>query len=490
MNARAGALAVLLAAGLVPASAHGAGYFAGSRGARAAGRGGAFTVGADDLSAVMFNPARLTQIGGKLIIQAGNRFGYHAVDYTRDPTLDWGQLQNGVPPYTEFRAVHNQAPWQLLDPLIGAASSLGLRDWAFALAAYAPPGIGRVQFPVDGGQKYMMVSREAVILNYTASAAWRYRDRFGVGVSLQWIHVPRLRYSLVIEGNTLPREVNPVASELDMLATVSGSDPFTFNAILGAWYRPLPFLEVAVSGQVIPTQIQTNSRLSVTPRSSQINEAVELRRDGEPADDVKLTLPLPLTARAGVRYVHVRGGRPLFDLELNVGYESWSRVKQFTVDGNGLEANLLAQRINVGLIQVDKRWRDTLSIHLGGDVIAIPGRLTLRGGLFYETAVANRSHAHVDFVSGAQRGVAAGASFFVRRVEVAVAYEFRQQPAIRVGEGAARVYQEAPGSRCQGDFMSPDNCHPQYFGQPAPAVNAGTYAAHSHIALLDLLYRF
>ena len=205
---------------------------------------------------------------------------------------------------------------------------------------------------------------------------------------------------------------------------------------------------------------------------------------------MKLTLPLPLTARAGVRYVHVRGGRPLFDLELNVGYESWSRVKQFTVDGNGLEANLLAQRINVGLIQVDKRWRDTISVHLGGDFIALPGRLTLRGGLFYETAVANRSHAHVDFVSGSQRGVAAGASFFIRRVEVAIAYEFRQQPAIRVGEGAGKVYQEAPGSRCQGDFMSLDNCHPQYLGQPAPVVNAGTYAAHSHIALLDLLYRF
>ena len=490
MNARAGALAVLLAAGLVPSAARGAGYFAGSRGARAAGRGGAFTAGADDLSAVMFNPARLTELGGKLVIQAGNRFSYNAVDYTRDPTLDWGRVQNGVPPYHEFATVHNQAPWQLLDPLIGAASSLGLRDWTFALAAYAPPGVGREQFPIDGGQRYMMVSREAVIVNYTASAAWRYRDRFGVGVSLQWIHVPRLNYSLVIDGNTLPRQANPVESELDMLATVSGSDPFTFNAILGAWYRPLPFLEIGVSGQVIPTQIQTNSRLSVTPLSSQINEQVELTRDGQPADDVKLTLPLPLTARAGVRYVHVRGGRPLFDLELNVGYESWSRVKQFTVDGNGLQANLLAQRINVGLIEVDKRWRDTISVHLGGDVIAVPGRLTLRGGVFYETAVANRSRAHVDFVSGSQRGVAAGASFFVRHVEVAIAYEFRQQPAIRVGEGEAKVFQEAPGSRCQGDFMSPDNCHPQYLGQPAPAVNAGTYAAHSHIALLDLLYRF
>jgi long-chain fatty acid transport protein len=491
VNARAWALAALLAAaaGNVRA-AHAAGYFSGTKGARAAGRAGAFTAGADDLSAVMFNPARLTELGGGLVLQVGNRFSYNAFDYTRDPTFDWGQIENNVPPYHQFATVQNQTPWQLLDPLIGVASNLGRRDWTFALAAYAPPGVARQSFPEAGGQRYMMVSREAVILNYTASVAWRYHDLFGVGVSLQWIHVPRISYALVIEGNNLPRVANPVASELDMLATVTGSDPFTFNAILGAWLRPLPFLELGLSGQVIPTQIQTNSRLSVRPQSELIDEPVVLKRGTETADDVKLTLPLPLTARAGARYVHRRGGRTLFDLELNVGYESWSRVGKFTVDGNGLQGNLLGQQIPVGLIEVDKRWRDTISLHLGGDVVVVPGRVTLRGGLFYETAVANRSHANVDFVSASQRGAALGASLFVRRAELAIAYEFRQQPTIRVSEAEGRVFQEAPGSRCVAPFLDTDNCHARYLGRPAPVVNAGSYAAHSHIVVLDLLYRF
>jgi long-chain fatty acid transport protein len=488
---RAWALAAMLvaAAGFVR-PAHGAGYFSGSKGARAAGRGGAFTAGADDLSAVMFNPGRLTQISGWLI-QVGNRNSYNAVEYTRDPTLDWGQTENGVPPYTEFATVRNQTPQQPLDPLIGVASNLGRRDWVFALAGYAPPGIAREQFPVDGGQNYMMVSRDAIILYHTASAAWRYRDRFGVGVSLQWIHVPRISYSLVIDGNTLPRQVNPVESELDMRTTVTGSDPFTLNAIVGAWCRPLPFLEVGLSGQVIPNDIQAKGRLSVTPDPTKVTDPVLLTRGGEPADDVTLTLPLPLTARAGVRYIHLRGGRPLFDLELNVGYESWSRVKRFTVDGNGLQASLRGQAIDIGRIEVDRQWRDTISVHLGGDVVVVPGRLTLRAGLFYESAVARRSHAHVDFASGSQRGAALGASVFLgRRFELAFAYAFHQMPEFRVGEGQARIFQEAPGSRCQAPFMDPNSCHPQYLGRGAPAVNAGTYAAYSHIALLDLLYRF
>ena len=473
----------------LPGSALAAGYFAGSNGARAAGRAGAFAARADDLSAVLLNPAGLARLQGRLV-QVGNRFSHDAFSYTREPTLDWGRLDNGVPPYVQFATVNEAHPFQLLDPLLGFASNLGLPDWGFALVAQAPAGIARREFPTDGGQRYMMVSREAVILSYSASAAWRHRDTFGVGVTLQWIHVPRLSYALVIDANQFPAQVNPVSSELDMLARVTGSDPFTFNAILGAWYRPLPFLEVAASGQLIPAQIKTRSRLSVSPLSPEIHDPVVLRRDGALADDVSVTLPLPLTARLAVRYLHLRGGREVFDLELDLGYESWSRVKRFTVDGNGLTGNLLAQRLDVGLIEVDKQWRDTFSLHLGGDFAALPGRLTVRGGGFYESAVARRRTAHVDFPSGAQLGGALGGSVFVHGIELAFAYEYRFQPRVRVGEGEAGVYQEVPGSQCQPPYLDSNTCHPQYLGQRAPAVNAGSYSATSQVASVEILYRF
>lgn len=465
------------------------GYFSGTQGARASGRGGAFAAKADDLSAVAINPAELSHVVGTLI-HVGNRFSYNAHSFTRASTLDWGDLNAGVPPHVEFSTARNQKPWQLLDPLLGVASSLGLKDWSFALAAYAPAGVGRQEFPVSGGQRYMMVSREAIILNYTASAAWKYRDLFGVGASLQWIHAPRIRYGLVIDANVFPGEVNPVASELDMLATVSGSDPFTFNAILGAWARPVPFLEVGISAQVIPTEIETDSILSVDPLSPEIAGEVELRRNGRAANDVRLTLPLPITARAGVRYRHLRGEHELFDVELDLVYETWSRVERFSVDGDGIVANLLAQRVDIGLIEVEKQWQDTASVHLGGDYALVRDALTLRGGLFYESAVADRRYAHLDFVGGQQLGGALGASVFVRRLEVALAYEYRHMPAVRVNEGEARVFQEAPGSQCREPFTDPDTCHPQYVGRPAPAINAGTYLAHSHTAAVDLLYRF
>ena len=480
---------VLLAAMMLSTAAHAQGYFWGSTGARASGRAGAFTAKADDLAAVEFNPAGLAKLDGTLL-HVGNRFSYNAHSFTRAPTLDFGNLQAGAAPLVEFSTVENQQPWQLLEPLLGVASNLGLDDFGFALAIYAPAGAGRKEFPVDGGQRYMMVRRDVQVLAYSASAAWSPSPKFGVGATFQWIHVPKLHYELVVDGVPFPGDANPVSSEFDMLARVEGSDPMTLNAILGAWYRPARFLEIGLSGQVIPTAIQTDSTLTIDPLSTGIQGGVELTRDGRPADDVTLTLPLPLTARVGVRYIHEAQGTELFDVELDVNYESWSRVETFTLDTDGLSATLLGQTLDVGRIDIQKQWQDTLSFHLGGDYALVPDLAALRAGVFYATPVAEPRHAHVDFVSGPQLGGALGGSVFLGSFEVALAYTFRYQPKVEVSEDDASVFQEAPASQCEPPYTDPNTCHPEYLGQPAPAVNAGSYRAHAHALSLDVLHRF
>ena len=465
------------------------GYFSGEKGARVAGRAGAVTAKADDIMAVAYNPAGLSDVG-KTLIQVGNRFSYNDYEFTRQPTLDWGNLENEVPPYVTFPTVENETPWQALDPLLGIATNFGLKDWGFALAVYAPAGIARQRYSLEGGQRYMMVEREAVILNYSLSAAWQHQNKFGVGASLQWIAVPNLKYSLVIDGNTMPRDVYPVSSPFDMRATVEGKDLFTPNAILGAWYRPVKFIEIGVSGQVIPSSIETDSKLDIDPISTGITEDVILTRNGERANDVSLTLPLPLTARLGVRYIHFQNEAELFDVELDVAYESWSRVESFKVDSNGLVANLLGQQVDVGNIDVEKEWNDTFTVQLGGDYAVIPRRLTARAGVFYESAVSPPEYANVDFVGGEQLGMALGGSVFVDRFEIAFAYGYRTQPAVSVTEEDARGYQEVPASLCEAPYTDLRSCHPAYLGRPGAAVNGGTYRAFSHVASLDLLYRF
>ena len=70
-----------------------------------------------------------------------------------------------------------------------------------------------------------------------------------------------------------------------------------------------------------------------------------MTRDGTPANDVNVILPLPMSARGGARYRRLQGTREVFDVELDVEYETWSRVNQFTVETHGLMRLFLGQDI-------------------------------------------------------------------------------------------------------------------------------------------------
>jgi long-subunit fatty acid transport protein len=251
----------------------------------------------------------------------------------------------------------------------------------------------------------------------------------------------------------------------------------------------VPAFEFAVMGQVVPADIVTSGTLSVAfvdPARGDLT----VTRNGVPANDVRVTLPLPLLARAGARYRHLGvDGRERFDVEVNVAYETWSRVQRFRVDTNNLVVNFPPTPVNINRIDIDKRWRDTVTVSVGGDVAVIPDRLALRAGVFYETAVADAAYASVDFSGGPQFGGGAGASVSFGHWKLMLAYQARVQQTVSVSEANARVYQQVPGSACMAPYTSA-SCNPNYPGQPSPAINAGTYNTASHFALLSAQYRF
>ena len=257
--------------------------------------------------------------------------------------------------------------------------------------------------------------------------------------------------------------------------------------------RPRPYLQLGLAGQVLPAHVVTNSRLQVDP-IVQPDPArpmkVTLTRDGTPANDVNVDLPLPMSVRGGARYRHLQGTREVFDVEVDLEYETWSRVNQFAVETHGLHAFFLGQDIPLNNIVLPKQWRDTLAVKVGGDWSVLPDRLALRAGAFYETAAADPAYANVDFPGGAMWGGSLGASVRFGGWEIAAAYQARLQRAVSVSEADARVYQQVPGSNCPAPYTDPDFCSSHYAGQPAPAVNAGRYEAASHFVLLALSYRF
>ncbi|MBM4372756.1 MAG: outer membrane protein transport protein [Deltaproteobacteria bacterium] len=490
MGPRTSLLTLLALAGLLAPSALRAGGFEiGDQGARALGRGGAFTVRADDLTAIAYNPAGLARLRGTRFY-LGNRFGHASEEYRRAATLDWSGATHGVPAYLTFGPVRNAEAWQLLNPFIAAGSDFGLEDWSFALGVYAPAGIGRQSFPEDGPQRWMLSERETQILYYDVSVAWKLRDVFGVGLSLQWVDVPRIRMALTVDGNVSPGLVYADGGTFDIRARLQGSDHVGFSGILGAWYRPLPELEIAASGRFLPVWVDAESRLSLEPVHLALDQPIALSRDGEPARDVTFSMVLPPTARLGLRYVHRRGSVEWFDLELDAAWEGTSMVDAYRVRGRGLVADVLGERIPIDRITIPKRWRDTWSLRLGGDVTVVPGWLSLRAGGFWESPAAAPAYSHIDFFSGHRLGAAAGFSATFYGVELAAAYSWVFQMPVVVDEADSKVSQQAPGSPCTAPYDSTTLCDPHYPGRPAAAANAGTYLSDYHFVSVSLSYSF
>lgn len=87
-------------------------------------------------------------------------------------------------------------------------------------------------------------------------------------------------------------------------------------------------------------------------------------------------------------------------------------------------------------------------------------------------------------------GGSLGSSLGFGRFEVAIAYQLRIQPTFTVAEADARVYQQVPASACPPPYTDTNACNPHYLGQPAPAINGGSYGAMFHYLSMALVYRY
>lgn len=459
--------------------AYAGGYFLGPIGAQAMGRAGAFTAKADDLSAAFYNPAGFTRSGATRV-QLDNKLAYNVVTFDREPYV------NGDGTVTAFERAENVDRPQWLAPLAGVSTAFGLSDWAFALVAYANSGMSSLVFPEMGAQKYMMIEREALFINYTLNVAWQPIEDLSIGVGLQAVSVPRLTYRMVINGTPANAFAAPTRADTndgDLMATIEASDLFTFNAMVGVSYRLSPAFELGLSGQIIPSRIEAEGPiglrfvdLAAARSAANGNELShpETFRGNQTADDVTLTLPLPMTARVGARYVdRRRDGSERLDVELDVSYERWSAVDSLTMDSRGLRGDATAAIFDVGVIDVPKRWNDVFGVSLGADFNPLPAFLELRAGVYYETAVAEPAYTNVDFVTGSQVGATLGSTLTFDGFQVSVAYEFRAQPAVTTTLSEGEVTQVAP-------LRSDERL----------VVNAGTYKAIAHSAALGLRYVF
>ncbi|MSP91280.1 MAG: hypothetical protein EXR79_05695 [Myxococcales bacterium] len=466
------AIAVLAAAG----SARAGGFEVPDNGARALGRGAAFTARADDGTALEHNPgAFLRQRGHRLTLSHNT---VHApMSFTRTKTglpNDPEDLQGRDP----LATVENETPWFFLGGFLAASSDFGLENWRFAAGVYGPSGSGHQEWPIFGGQRYMLTGIDVLLVYYSAAIAYGRADQWGVGATLQLAHQPKTKLSLAVDG-TPGGALSPYYSGRDIESTIDLAAPPVPTAVLGAWWRPVPWLELGASGRPTPVELNATGHITLTnmpPLNGKIVAskfiAQQLAITNESA---ALTLTLPPYARAGVRYRSLEGDVERFDVEVDVVWEGWSVIDKYNVLLTG-DIQLFSKAAAPPVV-IEKRWKDTLSVRLGGTYDLAPTPVQLSAGAYYETGAVPNDYTHLDFPSFDRVGTGAGVSTKVGSVELAASYLHVFQSDRTVSEQYGRVYQQRPVAPCPGPQCKGDD-GTQYDGVPA---NAGTYTTAFNI---------
>ena len=289
MRVRAECVLALVAALplLVTASVgHAAGFFLTDRGARALSRGGAYTVGADDLNAAWFNPALIGRAGRGVTTYVDVGVIHQSVSFERSLDAETASFYPGC-----CDRVSNEGP-PLVDPSLMIGYSPEGARWAAALSMYGPYA-DMPSYPIDQAQRFSLVSMDSKLLNWQATVAWAFSDDVRVGVGFQARQF-LLRQRQVI--STYPGFLGgPEDPEWDSLIELDVADPIGPGAVVGLWVRPATGWELGASWQT-PLAVDAEGDLRVSIAGHYLFSTTFL--DGS---RIRLQTDLPMVGRAGLR---------------------------------------------------------------------------------------------------------------------------------------------------------------------------------------------
>jgi long-chain fatty acid transport protein len=450
---------------LLPATAYAGGFEFPSNGSVALGRGGAFTARADDLICLEYNPAGLIKLPGNHVY-LGNNIVQYNMSYT-------GMLPDG----TSVDKVSNQGGPMYAAPFVAASSDFGLRDWRFAISASGPSANGIFEMEEDGPSEdprrphhYLMQDMNVLMAFYTVTAAYGRNDKWGIGLDLHWVDLIAADMSLWVDAYDPELPKGPFFREdsMDVHATTHVSDRFQFAATLGAWFKPIPSLEVGLSVRGPNLNFNADGTTELAFEDPLLGEfydggvetggtdgLVSFTNDGK-ATGAKVPTTMkfsyPMKSRLGVRYVHETGSgeeaRELFDIEFDVVWEAWSVLESYEVQlkdymeivGDGFKPEPGARtKFEFQPITIPRHYKDTWSFRLGGEVAPVKW-LAVRAGTYYETGAIPAEYTNVDFASFDRIGAAAGLSVKWRWLTASLGYSHIFQAVRDVSVDETKVY--------------------------------------------------
>jgi len=478
---------VLLAALLAPALATAGGYYLPGIGSRSVGRAGAYVLSADDAGALWINPAALVRLRGEeLFFSWDSTFVNLKLTYDRVPRMgeDIDSL-TGEPIADQGRATNRQSP--MPTPSLAYVTSFGLEDFVFSIGGYGPQR-GDFLYDRDGPQRYALWKLDLTQKIYQLTAAWRAAEWVSIGAGFQvhefdmqqyvvfsmWSHDLWDLSRMGIEREKTGWPEDPRFDAPVELAVENHLAP-SFNA--GVIFDLPNGWQVGGSFQY-SIDIEADGTVSVIMPTygAERDHYLDFRKIEMAGSSITALMNVPWIGRLGVRYAHPD---ELFDLELDIVYEAWSAHQQLRARTGDIHFRVPNDykiyiggcedvgaeycEYHIGDIVVDKHWRDSWSVRLGGEVRPLDW-LRIRGGYYFDKGAIPMDTIQAGPLDLDKHAVAVGLTVALGALELDLAYSHVFQPDISIRGSSFRQ-------------IAPLNEEPEDYEPPADGAYDG-YATH------------
>jgi long-chain fatty acid transport protein len=413
---------IALIASLMIPQAQASGYYFSDIGVRGFSRAGANIAGANDLTALWYNPATLTRLDRGQVM-----FDFAGV--SQKVRFDRADECILVPDPVElvFDPVENKAAVYKI-PHFGVAHHLGTPNTTFALGFYTPYAPD-YSYDSAGAQRYTLTDTLIIQTALGPSVAHQFFDWLSVGAGVAWsvlIAEQDLATNLdnpLVEGD----EYDP-AYDVDFALATKDMQGLTWN--MGFLVEP-PSGRWALGGMFQPpVKFDAKGSISADFEGNIFYEEDDgiyggLLLDSSVTDeDVSLAVTMPLILKAGALIRPTDG----LEIEAAVVWQQWSSIKSLTVTDIDLLIDINEDHIATGLMDCEgededlncdalidddvvlpANYDDSWSYRLGGHY-ELNDRFTVRAGLLYETSAISTKTVGVALVDADKWGYGLGGS--------------------------------------------------------------------------------
>ncbi|MBX3181220.1 MAG: outer membrane protein transport protein [Polyangiaceae bacterium] len=480
------------------------------QGAQQMARGGAWVARASSPLAAAYNPAALAGIRSGVTLGTNlvfNRLCFSRKNAAGEPE----QTRDGVE-YQESCNENSGTP-NFIPHLAGNLRITD--DLGIGLAVLPPSMLGKIEFAetekgifrgrevdVASPGRYVLLKADGLLLNPVLSVGYALSDRLRLGAGFIFGFGSLKLANTAMAQPTANDELDAVAG--DVKAEVEVFDAFVPGVIIGGLFSVNENLDLGLSVRI---QDAFRGKGDLVARSGYWNANGRVAPDGGTAsssadrgeDLVSLTIPNPITVRAGAAFRVPRDGSPgyltagamrdpisqdIFDVEIDLEYTRNSaidaiqvRIPRETVyiysrglDGSANEVGPVPENADVEL-----HFKDTFGVRLGGDYVALPDLLAVRAGAWYQSAAATDEYLHFSPMASARLGLSAGAQLRAPFVDVEVGYMWvHMQTMDNGGKGAIKTI--------SGN---------QSLGSRSPyAVNGGSLTGNAHVVSVAVTSNF